>query len=83
MVTSAVANLVATGKSAQIYSVMETGSSLGMQTLDQDLARLLAAGRIGHDAALAMARNPALLRERMARWGEAPRTGSIGRSRRP
>lgn len=66
MNTPAVANLIATGKSAQIYSSMETGSSFGMQTLEQDLARLWVAGRIGEQTALAMARNPSVMRERAA-----------------
>lgn len=62
----AVANLIATGKSAQIYSAMETGSAAGMQTMEQDLARLWVAGRIGEQTAAAMARNPSVMRERAA-----------------
>ncbi len=62
--TPAVANLIATGKSAQIYSAMETGTASGMQTLEQDLARLWVAGRIDGQTAAAMARNPAVMRER-------------------
>lgn len=62
----AVSNLIATGKSAQIYSSMETGAMSGMQTLEQDLARLWVAGRIGEQTASAMARNPAVMRERAA-----------------
>ncbi|MCE9610882.1 MAG: PilT/PilU family type 4a pilus ATPase [Chthoniobacter sp.] len=64
--TPAVANLVATGKSAQIYSAMETGASHGMQTLEQDLARLWVAGRISEVTAAAIARQPNVLRERAA-----------------
>ncbi|MFZ4767128.1 MAG: type IV pilus twitching motility protein PilT [Roseimicrobium sp.] len=66
MNTPAVANLIATGKSAQIYSSMETGASHGMQTLEQDLARLWVAGRISEVTASAMARNQNVLRERAA-----------------
>ena len=62
--TPAVANLIATCKSAQIYSAMETGTSLGMQTFEQDLARLWVGGSISEATALAMARNPNILRER-------------------
>jgi twitching motility protein PilT len=62
--TPAVANLIATGKSSQIYSSMETGASQGMQTLEQDLARLWFAGRITETTAFAMARNPGVLRDR-------------------
>src|SRR5205814_1649129 len=63
MVTSAVANLVATGKSNQIYSAMETGTAQGMQTLEQDLARLWGAGKLTEATAATLARNPASLRD--------------------
>ncbi len=64
--TPAVANLVASGKSAQIYSAMESGASLGMQTLEQDLARLWISGQISETTAVAMARNVNVLRDRAA-----------------
>ena len=64
--TPAVANLIATGKSAQIYTAMETGTAAGMQTLEQDLARLWTSGQISEAAALALARNPAVMRDRAA-----------------
>ena len=64
--TPAISNLIATGKSAQIYSTIETGTSLGMQTLEQDLARLWFSGRISETTALAMARNTHVLRDRVA-----------------
>lgn len=64
--TPAVANLIATGKSSQIYSAMETGAAQGMQTFEQDLARLWVGGRIGELTAFAMARNPNVLRDRAA-----------------
>jgi twitching motility protein PilT len=63
VVTPAIANLIATGKSQQIYSAIETGSGQGMQTLDQALARLLSAGKITEQAASAMTRNSALLKD--------------------
>lgn len=63
----AVANLIATGKTNQIYSLMESGTSHGMQTLEHDLARLWSAGHIAESSAMAMARNPALLRDRVTR----------------
>ena len=69
--TPAVANLIATGKSAQIYSAMETGTPVGMQTLEQDLARLALSGAISPETALAMARNPDALQHRLVRkWKE-------------
>ena len=83
MVTPAIANLIASGKSAQIYSAMETGSASGMQTLEQDLARLWASGRIDETAAMALARNPAVLKDRAALQRLPPlsdgRTGRGGR----
>lgn len=63
LVTSAIANLIATGKSQQIYSSIETGGPQGMQTLDQALARLLGAGKISEQTASAMTRNPSLLKD--------------------
>lgn len=66
-VNAAVANLVATGRSAQVYSAMEVGQGMGMQTLDQDLARLVATGKVLESTALALARNPAVFRERVRR----------------
>jgi len=44
--TPAVANLIREGRTAQLYSALQTGAQAGMQTLDASLARLLAAGRI-------------------------------------
>lgn len=72
--TPAIANLIASSKSAQIYSAMETGTSLGMQTLEQDLARLWVSGRISEATAFAMARNQGVLRDRAAML-RAPRMG--------
>ena len=69
--TPAVANLIATGKSAQIYSAMETGNAAGMQTLEQDLVRLSLSGEISANTALALARNPDALQHRLVRgWKE-------------
>lgn len=62
--TPAIANLIATKKSAQIYSSMETGTGAGMQTFEQDLARLWVSRRISEMTAFAMARNPQVLRDR-------------------
>jgi twitching motility protein PilT len=62
----AVANLIATGKSNQIYSSMETGGLTGMQTLEEDLARLWASNQISESTAMAMARSPQVVRDRAA-----------------
>lgn len=68
---SAVANLIATGKTAQIYSAMETGAAVGMQTLEQDLARLWSSGVISEATAKAMARHPGIVLERAGRMRPA------------
>jgi twitching motility protein PilT len=64
MVNAAVGNLIATAKGSQIYSTMETGTAQGMQTLEQDLARLLVGNLISETTAFALARNPAIVRDR-------------------
>ena len=58
--TTASQNLIATGR-----SVLETGRSAGMQTLDQSLADLVLAGFVTERAALALSRNPTLLHSRL------------------
>jgi twitching motility protein PilT len=44
--TPAVRNLIREGKTHQIYSAIQTSGSIGMQTMDSDLARLARAGTI-------------------------------------
>lgn len=66
--TSGVANLIATGRSSQIYSAIETGVNAGMRPLDQSLAELLMAGCITERVAFSMTRSPDALRRRI--YGE-------------
>ena len=73
MVTPAIANLIATGKGVQIYSAIETGGALGMRSLEQSLAELFSAGKIGEQSAVTMARYPELLKDWL-RSGAAKRT---------
>lgn len=56
--TSAIRNLIREDKIAQMYSSIQTGGSLGMQTLDQCLERLLQKGLISLEAARAKAKMP-------------------------
>lgn len=49
--TSAIRNLIREDKIAQMYSAIQTGGSLGMQTLDQCLERLLQKGLISREDA--------------------------------
>ena len=44
--TPAVRNLIREGKTHQIYSVLQTGASVGMQTMDTALAGLVREGKI-------------------------------------
>ena len=66
-VNSAIANLIATGKSAQIRSSIESGAAAGMATLDQNLAELLHRGMISKRTAEAYAQNPRIVQDRLAR----------------
>ena len=52
MVTRAVANMIETAKTRQIYSTIESGSGEGMQTLDQALAELIRKRLVSREAAL-------------------------------
>ncbi|MEM9827987.1 MAG: PilT/PilU family type 4a pilus ATPase [Planctomycetota bacterium] len=72
-VNPAVANLIASGKSQQIYSVIESGTASGMQTLDQDLARLMKRQLISERTAMAYAHNPAIVADRFARLRQGRR----------
>lgn len=49
--TPAIANMIREGQIAQLYSSIQTGSSFGMHTLDQDLQRLVGQGLITKDHA--------------------------------
>lgn len=56
--TSAIRNLIREDKVAQMYSAIQTGGSLGMQTLDSALKTLVTKGVIAADQAKALAKNP-------------------------
>ncbi|EON91044.1 twitching motility protein PilT [Marinobacter lipolyticus SM19] len=56
--TAAIRNLIREDKIAQMYSSIQTGGSIGMQTLDQCLERLLQKGLISREAAKAKAKMP-------------------------
>ncbi|MDO4545638.1 MAG: type IV pilus twitching motility protein PilT [Bacillota bacterium] len=50
--TDAVGNMIREDKCHQLPTVMQSGSALGMHTLNGDLARLAAAGKISRDTAI-------------------------------
>jgi twitching motility protein PilT len=67
--TPAVRNLIREGKTHQIYSVMQTGSATGMQTMDAALASLVRQGKITRQLAESRSSTPDELRRLMG--GEA------------
>ena len=56
--TPAVSNLIRESKSHQIYSAIQTGGQVGMQTMDQALRDLVKRRVISREVALARALNP-------------------------
>ena len=56
--TPAIANLIREGKTAQLYSAMQTGGELGMQTLERALADLIDQGEISLDEGHSKASKP-------------------------
>ncbi|QNI01745.1 type IV pilus twitching motility protein PilT [Halomonas sp. SH5A2] len=61
--TSAVRNLIREDKVAQIFSAIQTGGGLGMQTLDAALAQLVKEGNVGMEDAQALAKGTLASRE--------------------
>ena len=60
--TSAIRTLIREGKSHQMSAVIQSGGSVGMQTLDQSLRDLVVQGRVAPDIAAAAANDPAEFR---------------------
>ena len=56
--TPAIRNLIREDKIAQMYSAIQTGQNVGMQTLDQNLKTLLASGVVAKDEAQRKAAQP-------------------------
>lgn len=56
--TPAIRNLIREAKIAQMYSAIQTGSQLGMQTLDQCLKTLVSRGLVDRNEARSKARSP-------------------------
>jgi twitching motility protein PilT len=74
----AVRNLIRQGRVEQIYSVMQTGTQRGMQTMEQSLGALVARGVITKDTALAASSRPEMLLGLLERSGfkEQPPLGA-------
>ncbi len=60
---NAIRNLIREGKTHQMLTVMQTGTDLGMQTLDQALQRSYQTGLISGEEALLYASDPATFRK--------------------
>jgi twitching motility protein PilT len=61
--TPGVRNLIREGKNHQIYSLIQTGGSVGMQTMDASLAGLVRAGKITMASAEQRSSQPSELRK--------------------
>jgi twitching motility protein PilT len=68
----AVRNLIREAKTHQIYSAIQTAGSIGMQTMDADLVRLVRAGRITQELAEQRASVPEELRRLLGGAPGAP-----------
>jgi twitching motility protein PilT len=66
IVTPAIANLLREGKASQIYSSIQTGMKLGMQTMEQALANLVKTGVISLEEALGKSGKPDELQRLLA-----------------
>lgn len=58
VVTPAISNLIREGKTAMIYSAIQTGRKLGMQTMEQVLADLVNKGQVSFEEAVSKSGNP-------------------------
>jgi twitching motility protein PilT len=58
VVTPAIANLIREGKTAQIYSAIQTGGKIGMVTLEKVLADLYRSGIISFESAVSKTSRP-------------------------
>jgi twitching motility protein PilT len=76
--TPAVANLIREAKTAQIYSTMQMGAQLGMQTLEASLAALVKEGQVSPSEALAKTTRPEDLERLLSSTTKAPLSGAKG-----
>ncbi len=65
-VNKAVSNLIAMDKSKQLYSLIETGRSEGMQTMDQSIVDLVKMGKLSPNKAMELSTQPSVM-ERLLR----------------
>jgi twitching motility protein PilT len=72
LATPAIRNLIREGKTHQIYSSLQTGGSIGMQTMDSALATLVRHGRITQQLAESRSSTPEELRRLLGAGSFAP-----------
>ncbi|WP_315791901.1 type IV pilus twitching motility protein PilT [Fischerella sp. JS2] len=77
IVTPAISNLIREGKTAQIYSSIQTGGKLGMQTLEKVLADLYKVGTISFEAAMSKTSKPDEV-QRLIGPAAPPAAGKVG-----
>ncbi|MCA8926098.1 MAG: PilT/PilU family type 4a pilus ATPase [Planctomycetes bacterium] len=65
LATSAIANLIRSGKSAQLQSALESGGALGMQTFDDSLADAVKRGWLDEASARGATRDPQAFADRL------------------
>lgn len=75
--TPAIGNLIKEGKTPMIYSSIQTGMKLGMQTMEMALAKLYKEGKVSWEAAMSKAVKPDEL-ERLIGSAPAAKAGRAG-----
>ncbi|MFI3270993.1 MAG: type IV pilus twitching motility protein PilT [Pseudomonadota bacterium] len=64
-VTPAVSNIIRTSKIEQLYSMIETGAKIGMQTMELSLVNLYKEGHIDRETAIRMAKSANVIEPRL------------------
>ncbi len=83
VVTPAISNLIREGKTSQIYSAIQTGGNLGMQTLERRLADLHQQGAITFETAMSKTTRPEELQRLIGTAGMGSTAQGQGQQRRP
>ncbi len=82
VVTPAISNLIREGKTAQIYSAIQTGSKMGMRTLERRLADLFDEGLISFEVAMSKTSRPEELQRLIGTVSPSEQAAAAG-GRRP
>ncbi|MBY6111133.1 type IV pilus twitching motility protein PilT [Halomonas sp. DP1Y21-3] len=77
LINQAIRHLIREDKLAQIYSSMQTGGQAGMQTLDADLARLVACGEVAPEDARRLTRESLVDSGPSAGWSGGQNEGWV------